>query len=149
VSIPGRSSRTVFVEAPQQGSVGAVSVSASGFDTARCAIQMADPLATLAGYGTLQAGAGPVNALVVLGIDSFSSSEQSLGASQAPIAVKVRSSDPAVVRAEVDSLQFSPGESARTLTLQPGRAGTATVTLEAPPGFNPPSGIREFILTVR
>jgi hypothetical protein len=149
VSIPGRSSRVVFVEGPAQGNTGAISVSASGFDTARGTIQVTDPMVTLSGIGTLQAGGGLVNALVALGIESFSQSEQPLGVSQAPITIRVRSSDPAVVRAGSDSLQFMPGESARTLTLQPGHAGAATVTLEAPPGFNPPSGIREFILTVR
>jgi hypothetical protein len=149
LTIPGRSSRTFFVEGPAQGSAGAVSVNASGFDTALCAVQVTDPIVTLSGYGALQAGAGPVNALVTLGIESSISSEQPLGASQSPITVKVRSSDPAVVRPGADSLQIGPGESARTLALQPGRSGTAILTLEAPPGFNPPSGTREYTITVR
>jgi len=149
LNIEANRSRTVMVEAPGEGTGAVLRVSAPDFDTAQVKVQFGNPTVLLRYVPALDANAAATNVAVVLGAEFFSSVEQALGTTQSPAVVRVFSSDTSVLRLGTDSLDFRPGESSRALALQPGRAGTATLTLQGPPGFNLPSGVRSYVITVR
>jgi hypothetical protein len=63
--------------------------------------------------------------------------------------VQLKSSNPAVVKPAVEWLDFQPGDSSRNLTVQLVGRGDAVLTLQAPDGFNVPTGKHEILITVR
>ncbi|MDP9171260.1 MAG: hypothetical protein M3N54_11635, partial [Acidobacteriota bacterium] len=152
LDLAGNATKTVYVEGAGPAGQSFVNVSATDFDPALTGLQIVDPVLSIgdaSGSGlTTQLSVGSVNVAVVLGGGQYGFSEQPLGASQGPITVKLRSSDPAVVRVGVDSLDFHAGESSRPLLLQLTGKGTALITVQAPAGFNLPAGTRDYLVTV-
>ncbi|HEY6392791.1 MAG TPA: hypothetical protein VIX89_16040, partial [Bryobacteraceae bacterium] len=148
-------SKTIFLEGAGPAGSSEISVSATtDFDTATTRLQIVDPVVRIGGVNnsglTIPLSAGSASVPVTLGLDTpFGSGEQPLGASQSTIVVKVQSSNPAVVRPAVDSLDFRPGESSRSLSLQLAGKGTALITVQAPAGFNLPAGTRDYLVTVQ
>ncbi|HYL78611.1 MAG TPA: hypothetical protein VEU96_30750 [Bryobacteraceae bacterium] len=153
VNLAGNAANTVYVEGAGPSGQTVVNASAPDFDPELVRLQIVDPGIWIGGPNnsglTTPLSAGSVTVLVVLGSGDYSQSEQALGASQAAITVKLRSSDPGVVRVGVDSLDFHPGESSRPLLLQLMGKGTALITTQSPAGFNLPTGTRDYLVTVR
>jgi hypothetical protein len=62
--------------------------------------------------------------------------------------VTVSSTDPSIAVATPEVVQW-PGPSPQTVTIKPGKAGTATLKLSVPTGEDTPSTGREIVVTVR
>jgi hypothetical protein len=85
----------------------------------------------------------------VIATRSYSTTPLPMGQVKAGARVQIVSSDTKVVRPFTDHLEFWPGDSLQALRLELVGAGTATVSLLVPSGFNLPSGRQDLVVTVR
>jgi hypothetical protein len=144
---------TLHLQPVGAGTRSEVTLSAPDFEDFRVQVDIVDPqFAFRPASGAnpdANLSAGSVSVPIVLAPAGYSTTPQPLGPSRGAVRLELKSSNPAVLKPGVDWLEFQPGDSSRSLTLQLVGRGDAVLTLQAPAGFNLPAGKHEILVTVR
>jgi hypothetical protein len=151
--LPPNGSRRIYLEGAGSARQTLVQLSAPGFQTLGQDLGVSEPqfFFTPGASGRLEArlDARTTSVPVSVGAPGQNAPDRVLGAGAGTVRVEFTSSDPKVFEPASASLDFTPGEGTKPLTLNLKSAGDAILTLRAPAGFNPPSGTASILVTVR
>jgi len=148
LNLAAKESRTFYVEAVGMDGYASLQANSEDFVPYSSGVSVSDPRAR---FG---ASAPPVIALsggsfvipVLLGGGYDGTKESVLGSSFGPLDVEVQSSNPQVVRVNSATVRFLPGESRRSISIDPVGKGDAVISLILPAGFSKSGSSRDDLL---
>ena len=152
LSLAGNETRTLYVEPGGQSGYASYHVDAEDFQTYESGVSVMNPriLYGVTSPVVLAASGGSASIPVMLAGAYGGTAESPLGSSYGPLDVQVQSSNPQVVRVTSPTVRFMPGESRRSISIEPAGKGDAIISLILPAGFSGSDSPRvDLLVTVK
>jgi hypothetical protein len=137
--------RTLYVEPAGPGTNGILHATAAEFDPNDFFLYVSEPRAVISPAGPLTASLSASTSISIVLMDG-NNRELPLGSGFGPLRFQLQSSNPQVVSAPSGTIDFAPGDSRKSATLQFVGRGDAVVTLVIPAGFAGAAASRQDLL---